>query len=225
MPRGRDILLKPKGRALGFTVALSLSFGSFAQANGLGENRSWQFDTTVDKANKAAVLDVVERKRGGFYDGFDTYTYNTTTIGTQINCNQSATSLGNEAANGMDSNSASLGSTSDVFSSGSGNDLVDNQDSSGLASGTTTGTNNQTNDGAVTSDVSGNSTSTSGSINTGATDQVLNNTQDNTNGTQTSDLTSSTACDIGNGAVLSGDGSFLIGDGTATETSYNGVVN
>lgn len=32
-------------------------------ANGLLENRPWQFQTTTDKANKSAVLDLIERKK------------------------------------------------------------------------------------------------------------------------------------------------------------------
>lgn len=175
-----------------------------SHANGWLESRSWQFETSADKANKAAVLDMIERKKGGYYDGFSTTvnTYNNTNIGTQINCNNVADATGNIATNSQMANSPQVTNTSGVTSSASGNEAQN-----GTSGSDTTGNglgNNQTNSGAVSSDVSGsNSSTSSGALNIGASDQDLSNSQTNT-GNQNASVNDSTACAMA-GATLTGE--------------------
>lgn len=172
----------------GILVGLSQT----ASANGWYESRPWQFDTTADKANKAVILDMIERKKGGYYDGFTTtiQNNNTTNIGTQINCNNLAEAIGNEATNGQTANSPSIANDADTNSSANGN-VADN--SAGHEGGAIDS--DQGNSGDVSSGVDGSTSSSSGPINGGPSDQALNNSQDNS-GNQTANLTDSTACDM-----------------------------
>ncbi|MFN3231001.1 MAG: hypothetical protein ACE363_02450 [Alphaproteobacteria bacterium] len=91
-----------KFTACSAVVALLGTTAAFG--NGLFESRPWQFDTANDKIAKANLLDLRERKKGGFYDGFDTTNNFVTNIaGDQINCNLTASAVGNSgqlAANG-----------------------------------------------------------------------------------------------------------------------------
>lgn len=196
------------GRFAVLLVSLVASAGGVA-ANGLGENRSWQFDTSSDKANKAFVIDVIERKKGGFFDGFDnnfiTTNFNTTNIGSQVNCNNAANATGNIADNGQAGPSTVSNSNPNVVADSNGN-LTDNQaNSDGASSGSSpTFGGSQDNTGAVSSSVSG-STIDSGvsGVSNGNTDQALNNTQDNS-GNQTAGVDSSTACSM-DGANITGN--------------------
>lgn len=171
------------------------------QANGWLESRPWQFDTTADKANKAVVLDMIERKKGGYYDGFSTTVnnYNSTSIGTQINCTNGPDATGNVASNGQTANSPTVTNTSDVNSSATGN-----QTDNGVSEHGGDIANDQSNSGDTSSGVTGsNSSSNSGPINIGSSDQGLSNDQENS-GNQYASVTDSIACDL-NGATLTGD--------------------
>lgn len=170
-----------------------------AGANGLGENWSWQFQTSADRANNAAVLDLIARRQGGYYDGFSTTVNNTTNIGTQVNCNNYADALGNQASNGLTANAPNVDNTSGVAANGTGN-VSENDGTGGGALD-----NSQSNSGSVNAGVdNSNSSSQSGPINGAPTDQVLNNTQDNS-GNQNASISDSTACSLDesnvNGAV------------------------
>ena len=191
--------------AIGLTMAMAA--GSVG-ANGLGENPSWQFQTTQDKVNKSAVLDQIEKKKGGYYDAIkSTYNYNTY-IDRQVNCSVSAGTTANSGSN------ATTASTSSPTVSNAGttsSDTAANSASNGVAqsglngvlvtgSGTPTpaGTvdNAQNNSGALSSGVSGSNTSAAtGAVTAGAgtTDQALNSQQSNT-GALTASISSSTAC-------------------------------
>lgn len=180
-----------------------------AQANGLSENGSWQFQTTQDKVNKGAVVDLIERKKGGYYDSFKTTINNNTYIDKQYNCSLSAYSQGNSGSNGMTASTSSPStSNSGSTSAGTGANTASNGVSQfGLPgvlvalNGTTnpgTGAvaNTQSNSGSLSSGVSGSSTSaTTGAIsaNGGRTDQALNSDQNNS-GAQTASVSGSTAC-------------------------------
>ena len=171
-------------------------------ANRLGENSAWQFDTTADKANKAAVLDMMERKKGGYYDGFTTVYNSTTNIGTQINCSNSASATGNVAQNGQTGNSTSATSGTTVNSDATGNDSTE-------ASGDGDGANStdQTNSGSVDSDVLNSPSNSDTSVSDlSGSDQDLTNDQDNS-GDQTATVADSTACTM-SGANLTGDVTF-----------------
>ena len=185
----------PRLVLLSASLAIGLAWAPDpALANGWIESRPWQFDTSADKANKAGVLDMIERKKGGYYDGFKTTITNTTNIGTQVNCNNTAEAMGNAADNGQTANSPNVANDSDTSSSATGNTATNGTD------GDADVDNGQTNTGPVSSGVSGTTTgSSSGAITTGASDQVLNNDQTNS-GAQTASLNDSTACGF-NGPV------------------------
>ncbi len=186
----------PRPNQLVCAVLLAAT-ASPALANGMLESRPWQFDTSADKANKAAVLDMIERKKGGYYDGFTTNITNTTNIGTQLNCNNLADATGNEAQNGQSANSPDIDNNSGIDSEANGN-VAENSDGGGLGGGID---NEQSNSGEVASGVNGSSSSSSsGSVSTGNSDQVLNNTQDNS-GNQHASVEGSTACDLSSGVI------------------------
>ena len=90
-------------RILLLGILLAACLDSAAWANGQEENRSWQFRTTSDRFNNAYVLDIIQRKKNGYYDGFDTTNnYITNFAGDQINCTVQATATGNLATNTQD---------------------------------------------------------------------------------------------------------------------------
>ncbi|MBI1181289.1 MAG: hypothetical protein GC201_12085 [Alphaproteobacteria bacterium] len=92
-------------------AAVTLAIGATAAyANGFLENRPWQFDTANDKIAKASMTDLIEKKKGGYYDGFQTNinnTYSTNIAGDQINCNLTASAIGNTGANSVSSHASS----------------------------------------------------------------------------------------------------------------------
>lgn len=187
----------------------SLSMTTIATANGVSENVSWQFETTADKANRAMVLDMSERRRGGYYDGFGTTVNNTNTtnVGTQVNCNVGANAIGNQAQNSQVANSPTVSNSSSTDSTSTGNAA---QSGSGDGAGST-GT-DQNNSGDVSAGVSGSdTTSSSGAISTGSSDQALNNHQDNS-GNQHASVDNSLACDM-TGSTVSGTVDMPFGGG------------
>ena len=188
-----------------------------AQANGIGENGSWQFETTQDRVNKGAVVDLIERKKGGYYDSFKTTNYNTsnTYIDKQFNCALSAASSGNAGTSSVAASTSSptvsnAGTTSANTNANAATNglsmpgfpgvLVASSGSLSPINGSLG--NSQSNSGALNSGVSGSSTSsTTGAISAGggASDQVLNSNQNNM-GAQTASVSGSTAC---NGPLVS----------------------
>lgn len=171
-----------------------IPFGA-ALANGWYESRPWQFDTSADKANKAGVLDMIERKKGGYYDGFKTTIYNTTNIGTQLNCNNATEARGNVADNSQTANSPNVSNSAGTSSAATGNTATNGTDGKAVVD------NGQTNSGAVASGIANTNTGTaSGAITNGSSDPVLNNRQNNS-GTQTASIAGSTACDFNDSTV------------------------
>lgn len=154
-----------------------------ALANNVGENAAWQFQTSTDKVNQAAIQDMIRKQKSGYYSA---PVYNTTNnIGRQYNCNVSATSTGNDGNNSTVANSPS---TSGATSNASGND---SSASVGTQGGATVGT-TQANSGAVGSAiVGGTSTQVQGAAN-----QALNSNQSNS-GAQTASVGGSSACAFG----------------------------
>jgi hypothetical protein len=182
-------------------------------ANGLLENRPWQFQTTADKANKSVVLDLIERKKGGYYDGFRTV--QNTYIGAQFNCSNNAQSTGNLANNSQAGPSTSDNSASNISSDSTGNSDTTSSNAAGNAAGTgTVGadlasmTGSQDNSGTIDSGVAGSTIGGSGAVSNGSTNQDLSNNQDNS-GNQASGVDGSTACntttgDISGGSIVGG---------------------
>jgi hypothetical protein len=189
-------------------VAALLAFGGPAHANGLGENGSWQFQTTQDKVNKGAVVNLIERKKGGYYDAIKTTVNNTTYIDRQYNCSVSAGTTGNSGSNGMVANASSptisnSGSTSSNTSANSATNGVAQTGLDGVLVASL-GTppagsigNDQANSGNLSSGVNGSNTNTSSGPVTatdGRNDQVLNSAQTNSGSNLSSTVTGSTAC-------------------------------
>lgn len=196
------------------TLAAATLLATAGAANGLLENRPWQFQTSADKANKAIVLDLIERKKGGFFDGFD----NITNIGAQVNCNNSSNSTGNIADNGQAGPTTSSNGTPTISSDSTANSDTTSAQSDGSANGGTVGNDttnqasSQTNSGDVDSAVDNSSIDNSfGDVLNGDTNQALNNTQDNL-GNQVASIEGSTACNFTDATfsrpVPSGSGSL-----------------
>jgi hypothetical protein len=181
-------------------VAICLLGASAVTAGGLGEGRPWQFQTSADRANKAAVVDLIEKKRGGYYDGFNTYTY----IGTQLNCTNAANATANVAdngqsgarteANGSPTVSADSNANSDSTSSQSGAVIPA---STGQISQSGTQTNSGDLDAAIddTQVDSGFDT-----VQNGPTRQEIDNQQANS-GNQDASIDTSTACGFDNSTL------------------------
>jgi len=183
-------------------------------ANGYGESSSWQFETPTQQQVNAGIVDLIERKKGGYYDSFGpAQTYNTTNIGTQWNCSVTSAASGNTGNNTPTASTSSPLVTSNptLGASTTGNS---NATSIGGAPGVAyalnsvtnplNGTSNdQSNNGSTLgSSVSGSSNTTSlGSVSAGGghTSQVLNSDQGNS-APQTATVTGSTACStVGSG--------------------------
>jgi hypothetical protein len=194
------------------------AYGAPAVANGYGENTSWQFETTADKANKALLEDLILRKKNGYYDSFRaTYNYTTNNyIDHQTNCTVSASAAGNSGSNAVSGQASSPGVDN---SSSTGANATGNSSSNGYASQGPSGVvlgpdgspapngsvdNQQDNSGTQTAGVSDSSTSAStGPINAsgGRNDQALNSDQSNS-GSQSVNLSGSTACSLASAGVL-----------------------
>lgn len=150
-------------------------------ANNYGESLAWQFRTSGDQANQAALLDLIQKQRGGYYSA---PIYNTT-IARQYNCSIAPVATGNQGYQSAIANSPTVtGATSQA--SGNAN-MATATDGHGAALG-----NQQANAGAVSSGVVG---STDTAVR-GTASQALNSTQDNS-GTQSASVSSSSACAFG----------------------------
>ena len=150
-----------------------------ALANGVGENISWQFQTSADKLNQAVVQDMIQKRKSGFYSP----PIYTTNIDRQFNCSQAPNAIGNDSNQGA---SALSPSNSGAKSDSTGNANAHTGGEGGTAS------NSQGNSGSVGSSVNG---GTSTDVN-GSSSQALNNHQNNS-GNQSASLTGSTACTFG----------------------------
>lgn len=195
-------------------IAVGLCAGP-ALANGWLESRPWQFDTSADKANKAAVTDLIERKKGGYYDSWKTKTYNTynttnsTVIESQVNCSVTSTAVGNTGSNGMDASASSpnINNTANTSSSTNANTAsngINTTSPSGVvidnnqADPNNNISNSQSNSGSLGSSVNDSATGAASgpvSANGGTTNQVLNSSQTNS-GNQAASVAGSTACKL-----------------------------
>jgi len=153
-----------------------------ALANNYGESLAWQFKSSADRANQAAVLDLIQKQRGGYYAA---PVYNTN-IARQYNCQVTATATGNSSAQTALANSPTV---SGATSTATGNDSTA-MVGEGRSGNTVDG--DQHNEGAVSSGVNG---ATTTSVH-GAAWQALNSDQTNS-GNQTADVHGSNACAFG----------------------------
>lgn len=201
--------MSKKCRVLGVQFLL-MSTALPVLANNVGENSAWQFQTTQDKVNKGAIVDLMEKKKNGYYDSFRVInnTVNNTTIDKQFNCSVSANSTGNTGNNDLAATTSSptLNSNGTTNAANAANAATNSSSRSGLGidqlvSVTDAINSSQTNSGALTASVTGSTTSASNgavSAGGGTSSQVLNSTQSNT-GQQTASVSGSTAC---NGPLL-----------------------
>lgn len=196
--------MRQKLFAIGSAVAIGCtSLGSAALANGYQEDGSWQFQTSADKANLAAVANVMQLQRGGYYDSFHS-TYNTinnsTTnfAGSQINCSVGASSVGNSgtttAAVSAASPTTTTSSSPSASSTGNANATTVSSSNSQGASNITTPT-SQGNGGTQNSLV-GQSESRSGNVTaaSGTTTTDTSTMQSDSHSVQNASVNGSTAC-------------------------------
>lgn len=172
------------------------------RANGIGENGSWQFESAQDKAQKAANVDLMERKKGGYYDSFKTTIINnsTTNIERQVNCNLSAFTTANTGDNSMAANPSSpvITSSGSNTATSTGNSASNalNTGAAPLGDGGGALNNEQSNSGTQSSGVTGSQASSSvGTVSAGggSAQQSMTSTQSNS-GTLSSSVSGSTAC-------------------------------
>lgn len=169
-------------RAVASVVVLA-GLAPAAVANNVGENYAWQFQTTADKVNQAAIQDMIQKRKSGYYAP-PTYITN---IDRQYNCNVAATATGNEGTN---TNLANSPTTSGATANATGNDNDSEIDG---WRGDNDINSDQDNDGNVGASVRG---SSSARVN-GSPNQALNSTQTNS-GDQTATVNGSTACHFAN---------------------------
>jgi len=181
-----------------------------AMANGIGQNSSWDFTSTSDKAMRNTALETVERKRSGYYDAVKPVynTTNVTNIQRQYNCSVAANSAGNSGSNSTSASTASpnLSSAGSTSSSTLANSATNGFSPAGFGNPVSDGpagliplgslSNSQSNAGSLSAGVTGSTTQVSGgtsSIGSGRTDQALNSQQRNT-GNLASSVAGSTGC-------------------------------
>jgi len=164
-------------------VLLAAALLPAAQANGVGENGHWNFQTRTDKVNQAALQDMIQKRENGLYAA-PVYTTN---IDKQINCAVTATATGNSNTASAMANSPS---TSGSQSSALGNSSSNSNGADGT--GSNSASSSQTNRGSVGSSVNG---GTSTQV-TGWATQALNSEQGNT-GAQTASVNTSSGCRFG----------------------------
>ena len=194
---------------LGFSINVAAS--ESASANGLSENRSWQFNTSADRANKSAVRSLIERRKDdGFRTIYNSYSTSTTTNfdvqGDYVDCAVTATTTANSNTS---SQSATIGSPS-VGVVPSFNAQADGNVSDSSASGSGTNSNNgngggtsatnnvdQTNSAPQTANVDSNDVDTdigsSSGSGTGGT-SAINSTQTADGAVLNANVTDSAAC-------------------------------
>lgn len=180
--------LRPAARHFRFTAALviaTLSLGAVSQsasANNYGESLAWQFKTSADRTSQAAILDLIEKRRGGYYAA----PIYTTNIARQYNCSVMATATGNSGAQTALANSPSV---TGATSTATGNDSTTNVTSDRSPAGVDGA---QANGGVVSSGVTG----STGATVRGVAWQALNSTQTNS-GNQAATVEGSNACALG----------------------------
>lgn len=175
----------PRFRFTAVLVMAALSLGAapqVASANNYDESLAWQFRTSTDRANQAAILDLIEKHRGGYYAA----PIYTTNIARQYNCSIAATATGNSGAQTALANSPSVtGATSTATGNDNRTNVAVDRSSAGVDGA-------QANSGTVSSGVTG---STGASVR-GEASQALNSTQSDS-GNQAATVERSNACAFG----------------------------
>jgi hypothetical protein len=190
-----------------FAFGLLLFVPRAALANDLFEDRAWQFETTTERAQKAAILDLIERKKAGMYNNTYNSTYNSNSStdynisGDYIDCNMTSQATGNQG--GITQNvpvgSPTIGVNSSTSSSASGNSGTGT-----IATGGNTSNTGLTSQKGDTDSVS--NTSTAGGTNS------VSNSQSNNGSTQNSSA---------NGNAFSSTVSGVSGTGGGASVALN----
>lgn len=164
--------------AIAITIAAAAAPAP-ALANNYAESVGWQFKTSADRANQAALLDIIEKRRGGYYAA-PVYTTN---IARQYNCSIAAGATGNSNGQSAVASSPTVtGATSSATGNSNDTTIGDGGDGTSVKG-------HQVNGGAVQSGVRG---STSTTVH-GSASQALNSTQANS-GNQSAMVQDSNAC-------------------------------
>lgn len=153
-----------------------------AFANNYGESSAWQFRTSADRVNQAAIADLIEKRRGGYYAA---PIYNTT-IARQYNCAIAPVATANSSGQSAVANSPTVTGAS-ASATGNANDASTN---AGRGDGAVES--QQANSGTIASGVLGSTNNVSG----GTAPQALNSTQSNS-GAQNASVQGSSACTFG----------------------------
>ncbi|WP_261370844.1 hypothetical protein [Sphingobium sp. B2] len=170
-----------RGATTAASALACLALALPAHANNYGESLGWQFRTSADRVNQAAILDLIEKRKAGSYAA-PVYQ---TTIERQFNCGISSTATGNADTQTALANSPSVsGATATSTGNASDSGIAGRSD---LASST-----DQANSGSIAAGVTGDSIATG----YGSATQALNSSQTNS-GDQTASVSSSTACKFG----------------------------
>lgn len=106
--------------------SIMLCATSLAQAQGwTSEGVPWQFQSSADRVNKAVVNDMLEKKKGGYYDAFQVHNQYATTIERQVNGNFTPSSSGNASSLGQEASASSPNASgSSGNTSGAGNQVT-----------------------------------------------------------------------------------------------------
>jgi len=171
-------------RAFALVVAgagIAFAAAGPSSANNLGENSAWQFRTSADKANQAAILDLIARRRSGYYAA----PIYTTNIARQVKmiCSIGASAVGNSSGQSSVANSPSVSGATSTSTGNSNSTSVDAVRGGGTSSST------QGNSGQIVSGVTG---GTETSVR-GDAWQALNSSQSNS-GSQSASVQNSNAC-------------------------------
>ena len=188
--------------------ALILSFSAGALGNAFDESRPYRFPSSGDRFNNAFTLDIIEKKKGGFYDGFDTTNNNNNTFitnqnGDVINCSVQASATGNQhipnmnATTGSNTLSPSMNHETEAQGNGADNNATNTTAQSTVAIGSSSNNTGGTlsgGNGANGSDFSVGSddeNTVNGDGNTHTVTDQLNNNQTNS-GNQNSSSSNNT---------------------------------
>lgn len=152
-----------------------------AAANNYGESLGWQFQTSADRVNQAALLDLITKRRAGWYAA----PIYTTNIARQYNCSIAPVATANSSGQSAVANSPTVTGAS-ATSTGNGSSASAGPGPAGSIQ------NGQSNSGTIDSGVIGSTSSIAG----GTASQALNSSQSNS-GNQYASVAGSSACAFG----------------------------
>ncbi len=148
------------------------------RANNYAESSAWQFRSSTDRVNQAAILDLIERRRAG---GFAAPAQ-TTVIERQINCSIVASALGNSESQSAEALTAHASGASATAQGNAGSTASDGRAAAEVD-------NTFVNDGPINAAVRGD---TAAAV-SGSASQALNSQQNNS-GNQAASVASSNGC-------------------------------